>query len=217
MNKKEKIYLDIKKKLVELKIKSHDVLKEEELALKYKVSRTPVREALQLLEKEGYLQKVKKVGYISKPLTQKDLMEIIELRALLESYAAYLATLNYDAKTVAKLKKINAKAAKLLKSNETEKFFKNNSEFHSVLYYASRNKRLLSIIDSLLDGFTRYRLMLLHISKMPEESYKDHESMIKAMEEKNEKKVREIVKSHILKGGKKLIESIGNTDLGIIY
>jgi DNA-binding GntR family transcriptional regulator len=217
MNKKEKIYLDLKKKIVELKIKSHDVLKEEDLALKYRVSRTPVREALQLLEQEGYLRKIKKVGFVPKPLTRKDLQEIIEIRAVLESYAAYLATKNFDEKVIEKLKKINKKALLFIKSEDTEKFFKNNSEFHSILYNASRNSRLVAIINSLIDSFTRYRLMLLHISEMPEQSYNDHEAMICAMLKRDEHKVREIVKKHILNGGKVLLDSIEKTDLGIIY
>jgi DNA-binding GntR family transcriptional regulator len=216
MNKKLKVYLDLKKKIIELKIKSHHVLKEEDLALKYKVSRTPVREALQLLEKDGYLQKIKKVGYVLKPLTKKDLEEIIDLRAILESHAAYLATINYDKKVIEKLKKINEKSIEFIKNREIEKFFKNNSSFHSLLYQASKNNRLISIINSLFDSFTRYRLMLLNISEMPEKSYHDHEAMIEAMESNDEKKVEKLVKQHIVEGGNKLIEAIEHSELGII-
>jgi DNA-binding GntR family transcriptional regulator len=216
MIKKDLIYKDLKKKILELKIKTHDVLKEEDLALKYKVSRTPVREALQLLEKDGFLKKVKKVGFILKPLTKKDFKEIVEIRSILESYAAKLTTQNYSKNIIEKLKKINEASKKYIENKDIEKFFKNNSEFHNLIYKSSKNERLISLINNLHDSFTRYRIMLIRISNIPEKSYNDHKMMIQAMEEKNEKKVEELVKTHILEGGKILLNNLDRDDLGII-
>ncbi len=216
MNKREFIYKDLKKKILELKIKGHDILKEEDIAAKYKVSRTPAREALHLLEKDGFLQKVRKVGYILKPLTKNDLNEIIGLRSILESYAAFLTTKNLKSSIIKKLKKLNDKAYESILKKDLEKFFKINSEFHKTIYQSSGNKRLSQLIENLMENFARYRLMLLKINKMPETSYTDHLEMIKAMEEKNPEKVEKLVKEHIEKGGKELQKYLENGDLGII-
>jgi DNA-binding GntR family transcriptional regulator len=103
-----------------------------------------------------------------------------------------------------------------IKSNDIEKFFKNNSEFHNLIYQSSNNNRLIQIINSLIDNFTRYRLMLLSLSHMPEQSYLDHKNMIAEMEKGNAEKVKSLVKKHILSGGERLIEYINQADLGII-
>ncbi len=216
MNKKEFIYKDLKRKIIELKIKSHDVLKEEELAEKYKVSRTPVREALQLLEREGFLIKVKKVGFILRPLTKKDFKEIVEIRSILESYAAKLATLNQSKNIIERLKNINEKSKKYIEKNDIEKFFKSNSEFHNLIYKSSRNERLIGLINNIYDSFTRYRMMLIRISNIPEKSYNDHKMMIKSMEAGDADYVEKLVKEHILEGGKILLDNLERDDLGII-
>ncbi len=215
MTKKEQIYKDLKKKLLESKIKSYDVLKEEELAAKYKISRTPIREALQLLDKEGFLKKVKKVGYMLCPLSKKDLNEIIGIRSILESYAAYLATINYEKSVIDKLNKINEKAYQTILNNDFESFFKINSDFHETIYNASGNQRLILLIKNLNENFIRYRVMLLKVKKMPEISYNDHLEMIDAMESRNADKVEKLVKEHIIKGGKILIDHINSSDIEI--
>ncbi len=218
MKKKEIIYEDIKAKLINGKFKANEVLKEEELAGKYKVSRTPVREALQLLVKDGFLIHKRKVGYIIKPLTKNELKEIVGIRSVLESYAARLTTENYNRRLIEKLEKLVKKTEECLKEDNIQKFFKFNWEFHYELYRSSGNKKLVEIIDNLRENFQRYSRLLLNIASMPYESLSDHKEMLKAMKEKNPDKVEKMVKDHILKGGKALLERIEKDDyLGFIY
>ena len=218
MKKKEVIYKDVKNKLLNGKYKANEVLKEEELAQKYKVSRTPVREALQILVKEGFLTHRRKVGYIVKPLTKNELKEIVGIRSVLESYAARLTTENYDEKLIQKLEKLIEKTENALTENNIQKFYKFNCEFHLELYKSSGNKKLIEIIENLRENFQRYTRMLLNIDNMPYESLKDHKMMIEAMKERNPDKVEKVVKEHILKGGKALIDFIENDEyLAFIY
>ncbi len=212
MKKKDVIYKDLKNKLLNGKFKANEVLKEEVLAEKYKVSRTPVREALQLLVNEGFLTHRRKVGYIVKPLTKNELREIVGIRSVLESYAARITTENYDEKLIDKLEKLIEKTENALKSNNLQKFYKYNCEFHLELYKSSGNKKLIEIIENLRENFQRYTRLLLNIENMPYESLKDHKLMIQAMKERDPEKVEKIVKKHILKGGEKLIEYIAQDE-----
>ena len=206
--KKELIYAELKKSILGMKIRPHEVLKEEEVAVRFGVSRTPAREALQLLEKEGFLVQLKKVGYVVKPLTRNDLKEIIGIRSVLEGYAASLATIRHDPRTIARLRRINEKARRYLENNDLQKFFKNSSEFHNVIYLSSGNSRLCALIESLRDNFLRYRRMLLRIPRMPAVQIKDHEEMLDAMEKGNEKLVEKMVREHIIRGGEILLRHI---------
>ncbi len=213
MKKKEIIYKDLKDKIIEGKFKAYEVLKEEDLAEKYRVSRTPVREALQILVKEGFLSHKRKVGYIVKPLTKNELKEIVGIRSVLESYAAKLATELNDEKFIKNLEKLIERAEIALSQKNYQRFFKLNSDFHYELYKGSGNKKLVEIIDSLRENFRRYSKLLLNVSEeMPWESLKDHKEMLKAMKDKNPNKVEIVVKKHIEKGGKVLLEHIDNNE-----
>ena len=206
--KKELIYSELKKKILGMKIRPHEVLKEEEVAVRFGVSRTPAREALQLLEKEGYLTQLRKVGYVVRPLTRSDLKEIIGVRSVLEGYAANLATSHRDPKTIARLRKINQKARRYLADNDLQRFFKNSSEFHDIIYQSSGNTRLCALIESLRDNFLRYRRMLLRIPKMPEVQIRDHEEMLDAMDNGDGQRVEKMVREHIILGGEILLQHI---------
>ncbi len=206
--KKELIYAELKKNILAMKIRPHEVLKEERVAARFGVSRTPAREALQLLEQEGFLKQSKKIGYVVKPLTRSDLKEIIGVRSVLEGYAACLATARRDPKTIARLRKINDRARRYLAANDLQNFFKNSSEFHDVIYQSSGNSRLCTLIESLRDNFLRYRRMLLRIPRMPEVQVRDHEKMLDAMESGDEKLVEKMVRDHILRGGEILLRHI---------
>ena len=208
ISKKDFIYREIKEQILSLKARPDTVLKEEDVALAYGVSRTPVHEALQQLKQEGFLDQVKKVGYLIKPLSISDLQEIIQIRSVLEGYAARLTTENQDEKIFARLQKINEKARVYLKNNDLTKFFRNSSDFHGVIYQGSKNQRLSTLIDSLRDSFLRYRRILLKIPEMPEVQIKDHEEMLAAMTPGNEAKVEKLVRDHILFGGRILLEYI---------
>jgi len=215
-NKKDLIHAALKRQILNLKIKPNQVLKEEEIARMHGVSRTPAREALQLLEQEGYLEQRRKVGYIVRALSREDLEEIIDVRSILEGYAARLATIRQDRRTIEQLKKINDRAAYFIQTGEMDKFFRNSSDFHDVLYKGSGNRRLCGIIESLRDNFLRYRRMLLRIPSMPGIQIEDHGQMLAIMEEGREDAVERLVRKHIRRGGKALLEYLDRDHIGIL-
>ncbi|MCK5681898.1 GntR family transcriptional regulator [bacterium] len=208
IRKKELIYENLKEQILSLKTRPDTILKEEDVARKYGVSRSPVHDALQQLKLEGFLEQVKKVGYVVKPLSLSDLKEIIQVRSVLEGYAASLTTINRDEKVFARLEKINQKAHIYLKENDLEGFFNNSCDFHDVIYQGSKNQRVNHLIDSLRDDFMRYRRIWLKIPEMPKVQIKDHEEMLSAMTRGDEALVEKLVREHVIFGGKILLEYI---------
>ncbi len=208
VRKKEIIYEGLKEQILSLKTRPDTILKEEVVAAKYGVSRTPAHDALQQLKQEGFLEQVKKVGYVVKPLSVSDLKEIIQVRSVLEGYAAYLTTVNRDKKIFNRLEKINLKARDYLDNSDLTGFFKNSSDFHGVIYQGSKNLRLTLLIESLRDSFMRYRRILLKIPEMPNVQIKDHEAMLDAMTAGDEDRVERLVRDHIIYGGDILLQYI---------
>lgn len=175
---------------------------ENQLSGQMEVSRVPIREAFKKLEQEGLVEKKGMRGFIVKRLTREEIEETLGIRALLESYAAYLATEHIDDLTLKKLEdSIDAYRAVLgKKGNNVDKLMQLNSQFHEIIYKAAGSKKLYSLIGSFRDAIHRYRRPLLTSEHFAKVSLKDHEDMVRAMRSKDKKKVEQLVRKHILRG-----------------
>ena len=89
---REQVYAGIKNAIIGGEFEPGRRLIEERLAEDMKTSRTPVREAIQKLEKEGLIQRLPRGGFAVKGVSEEEVEEVFDLRAVLEGYAAYLAT-----------------------------------------------------------------------------------------------------------------------------
>ncbi len=183
-------------------------LVEERLAREMGASRTPVREALQRLEQERLIEKLPRGGYEIRHVAPRDLEEIFGIRSLLESYAAALATRRIRPEVIRGLEAIIEESRNCLEVRDLERFIELNTQFHDSLYRASESERLCAMIQQMWDYFYRYRRVLLLVQGMPETSLQDHERMIRAMKEGDERAVETLVREHILRGLSKLLEEI---------
>src|SRR5208283_144260 len=89
---REQVYAGIKNAIISGEFEPGKRLIEERLAEDMKTSRTPVREAIQKLEKEGLIHRLLRGGFAVKGVSEEEVEEVFGLRAVLEGYAAYLAT-----------------------------------------------------------------------------------------------------------------------------
>ncbi|MHB8111740.1 MAG: GntR family transcriptional regulator [Syntrophorhabdaceae bacterium] len=132
------------------------------------------------------------------------------MRALLESYAAYLATEHSDDLILKKLEEsIDAYRATLAKKgNNIDKLMQLNSQFHEIIYKAAGSRKLYSLISSFRDVIHRYRRPLLASEHYARVSLQDHEQMVRAMRSKDKKKVEQLVRKHILRGMDIIIQEL---------
>jgi len=174
---------------------------ESQLSAQMEVSRVPVREAVKKLEQEGLVEKAGVRGFVVKGLTREEIEETLGIRALLESYAAYLATEHLTDAILKKLEdSIEAYRAAFENKSSTDKLMQLNTQFHETIYKAAGSGKLYSLINSFRDAIHRYRRPLLTCEHYAKVSLQDHEEMVKAMRRKDKKKVEELVKKHILRG-----------------
>lgn len=123
-----------------------DPLFEVHMAQKLGMSRTPVREALKILARDGLVQVVPARGYIVPHRSMDDVRELFELRESLEGMAAHYAALRATDAEIAKLERL---CTRYEREKNWEKWAQIGTEFHNVLIGAARNVRLASILDSL--------------------------------------------------------------------
>jgi len=205
---REEIYESLKKSILHGKLKGGQRLIEEQLANQVGISRTPVREAFHKLERDDLVERRPKGGFAVREFTNEDVEEIFGIRAALESYAAYLATLHITPDEISALEKKIREAERALKNGDEDKAVDVHTEFHDLLYRACKSKKLNEMINNFRDYFYRYRHALLHTEGGMKISIQDHLQMLEAMKKKNPKRVEMLVRKHLERGKKLILREI---------
>lgn len=197
---REQVYKKLKASILNQTLPQNKRLVEEKLAEELGTSRTPVREAIQKLEKEGLIHKLSKGGYAVSAVTDEDIEEIFGIRGILEGYAAYLATTRVTGEDIKSLEEIVDRAELCLKRGDIDECIRLNTEFHDRLYRIAKSSKLYGIINDLRDYIYRYRIIILRNEGMVEVSIKDHREMIILMKSRRAGKVERLVRKHITRG-----------------
>ena len=197
---REQVYNNIKNAIISGSFESNRRLIEERLAEDMATSRTPVREAIQKLEKEGRIYRLPRGGFAVKSVTEEEVDEILGLRSVLEGYAGYLATTRIGAQELKALEDIVRKEEGILSDFKPEDFIQLDVEFHDVLYKAAKNNRLYGLLNDLRDFMYRYRVIILRHMRKPHVAVRDHKEMVAWMKAKNARQVEKLIRKHILRG-----------------
>lgn len=121
-------------------------LGEESLAALFKVSRTPIREALVRLEAEGFAHRVPRRGLIVGRLTPQEIIEVYVVRETIDGLAASLAAQFATPSDVAHLAAINEEFTRATRAGDLEQLFQLNLQFHEAIAQAARNSLLLRLM-----------------------------------------------------------------------
>jgi DNA-binding GntR family transcriptional regulator len=199
-------YDSLKDAIIKGSITPGQRLVENRLSAQMNVSRIPIREAIKKLEKDGLVERTETQGLIVKGMSRDDIEETFGLRAVLESYAAYLATKRMTDASLKKLEDSLDVYREALDAGDTDKLVQQNTVFHEIIYKAAGSQKLYALINNFKDSIYRYRKPLLDSLDYARGSLVDHEAMVSAMREKDKKKVEQLVKKHILRGGKIILK-----------
>jgi DNA-binding GntR family transcriptional regulator len=146
---KHEVYDDVRRDILRGTFQPGDLLRERELAAKYGISKTPVREALTLLVQEEMVKAVPRAGYMVTQLTMRDVQEVYQLRLTLEAMAARLAAQRISDEELEELERLTSAST----PDEAVVF---NHQFHVEVARASGNSRLAKMIEQLLDDMDRW-------------------------------------------------------------
>ncbi len=175
-------------------------LVERQLSLQLHTSRIPIREALKKLEKDGLVEKLAKRGFVVRNVTKAEIEETFGIRAVLESYAAYLATGLLTDALMRRLERTIQTYREALAKNDVAQMTAANAQFHEIIYRASGSEKLYTLINNFRDYISRYRKTLLTTFEFASVSLDDHVRMLEAMRAKDGEKVEALVRQHIMRG-----------------
>ncbi len=207
---KDHIYPVLKSAIMEMDIYSADAnlrLDERQLAEQLQISRTPIREALARLEREGFVEIKPRKGVYVRPKTLPEVLEIVVVWAALESMAARLVTQVATDKEIATLRKLGVKHSDDSNRAEIEEYSAANIKFHQKILELSGCALLSETADRLLQHMHAVRRRAMREKDRVSRSVVDHMAIIEAIENREGELAAMLVRDHTMK----LHEHIKNT------
>jgi len=179
-------------------------LKLDALKERYSASLSTLRETLNRLTSDGFVESPEQRGFLVTPVSREDLIEVAELRVLLECHAIEKSILNgdtdWEGNLVAAHYKLHLMEQSMLSGDDSERelWKRYDWEFHLALIEACNSKNLLSLHSILYDKYLRYQMLML--SYRGESAVLEHRAMFDAALERDAASARQILEDHIRNG-----------------
>ena len=200
---KSKAYAALKEAITNLDIYRASepvMLDERELSERLGVSRTPIREAVAMLEKEGFVRTVPRRGILVVRKTKREIVEMIQAWAALESMAARLITLNASDSEIGALRALfDAFGREHVALDHLDEYSSANINFHQSLIRMSGSGVLAAMTDNLLLHVKAIRHRTIFESDRAQRSIKDHMAIIEALEARDSDRAERLVRDHTLR------------------
>lgn len=161
------------------------------------ISRTPVKEALVRLEREGLVENIPRRGMFVAKISIEDAIEIYELREVLEGFAVRKLCENIDEDTLKTLKELIDEGEKYISQDKLKKYSDIDEKFHKTIWDKSGNKRLFKILENIRSQIRLLMTSSVNIPGRADASLKEHKNIIKALEERNPDLAEEYMRIHI--------------------
>jgi len=162
------------------------------------VSRTPVREAMTLLEQEGFLRMVPRRGIYIVRKSKREIVEMIQMWAALESMAARLATTNATDDEIAKLRHMFDDFRDSTPAEHIAEYSDANIAFHQAIVELSKSQLILDTIKNIFVHVRAIRRMTISQSDRASRSIVDHLRIIEALEKRDTELAEKLVRQHSL-------------------
>jgi len=173
-------------------------LDERRLAQDFGISRTPVREAMAQLEREGFVRSEPRRGIYVVRKTKREVIELITVWAALESMAARLITESADDDEIASLRRMFATFENGEVRAHLDEYSQLNIEFHQSIIRMSRNDALIGLAENLFTHMRIIRRKTIGEKDRADRSIRDHMHIIEALEARDTVRAETLVRDHAL-------------------
>lgn len=201
------VFENLKSGIIKGRIAAGSRIVESRLAEALGISRTPVREGLHKLEREGYVAKLPRGGFCVLGLSREDVEETFGIRGVLESYAARLAAEKHRRGELKALEDKIAAFQNCLDRGDLAALPGINTAFHDLLYALSRSPKLIKMISDLSDPIYRFRHLILQNRRLAQVSNADHRQMLALIRRRDAAGVEKLVRGHLRRGKAAALET----------
>ena len=197
-NLRDQVYDILKKRIIFREIESGGKINEEELAKSLGVSRTPIRETLLRLEHEGIVKIIPRRGAFVVSQSREKVIDLLQVREVLEGLVARLATENMKSKLFDRLKRCLEKvSAGEDDNNRLLKYTPADVEFHALLLEACENDLLKNMMESLNAHLQMVRLRTVALPGRPEQTVREHYEIVAAIEKRDSTLAEKLMRKHV--------------------
>jgi DNA-binding GntR family transcriptional regulator len=205
---REIVFESLREAIISGHLKPGERLVEVQLAEEMGVSRTPVREAIRKLELEGFVVMVPRKGAYVAGISVKDIANVFEIRTALESLAAGLAAERATEEEMEKLERLLVSVAESADNNDLDGWVDKDTIFHETIYKASRNERLVQIVNNLREQIQRFRVTSLGFPGRMKVAVEEHRKIVEAISERNVALAQALAQEHIENAEHSILEAL---------
>jgi DNA-binding GntR family transcriptional regulator len=194
---RELVFETMREAIINGQLRPGERMMEIQLAEEMGVSRTPVREAIRKLELEGLVVMIPRKGAYVAGLSLKDIADVFEIRRALEGLAAELAADRITDQELENLERYLVKISEEIECGDLNKVVEIDTDFHTLLYQASRNSKLTQIINNLREQIQRFRTTSLSLPGRMRVALDEHRKIVEAISSRDGELARKIAQEHI--------------------
>ena len=191
------VFRTLREAILKGKIKPGERLMEIQLAKKLGVSRTPVREAIRMLELEGLVTMVPRKGAAVAAISEKTLRDVLEVRRALEELSVMLACERMTWEQFEQLRAANTRFARAAEGEDITLIAKTDEDFHDIIYQSTGNDKLILLLNQLREQMYRYRVEHIKMKERRSILIKEHQEIIDALRERNADIAVAVMRKHI--------------------
>lgn len=208
----EKVYNILEDQILSQKLRAGDSVTEMKLSKELGVSRTPVREALQRLDREGLIKLRPNKGAVVIGISEQDLIDIYNIRTRLEGLAARIAAENADENLIRRLSDNIELTEFYMSKGNIEKLKDLDSDFHDIIYSYCQSRILSKTLADLHRYIVCYRKLSLSVKGRLEKSLSEHREIFEAIKAGDADGADKLMSAHVERALLNLLTIIQNKD-----
>lgn len=189
------------------------IVSERELANRFEMSKTPVREAITQVCREGLMQRLPGRGYMVSPITIKEIHDLYDMRVIIEQATVRKFMANPSHDVLEKLKDMAVISYKPDNPESEVEFLEVNREFHLTVAEASGNVRLVHALEAILVEMERLFHLGLHVGDYSQEMATEHQDLVEAIENDDLEHALASIEDQIVTSKKRILEAIMSGEL----
>ena len=202
------VFHTLRRGIMQGDLKPGERLMEIKLANRLGVSRTPIREAIRMLELEGRVVMIPRKGAQVAEITEKDLKDVLEVRMGLEELAVKFACQRITEEQLDNLYHASRKFEEAVKREDLTELAQADVDFHDLIYKATGNERLVQLLNNIREQMYRYRVEYLKDEEIRGSLVQEHDTLLEKLSQRDLEGAKQVTQSHIERQQAYILETI---------
>ena len=191
------VFNTLREAILKGELKPGERLMELQLAAKLGVSRTPIREAIRMLEQEGLAVTIPRKGAEVAKMTEKDMEDVLQIREALDELAAKIACEQISEEQLEELVATMHEFEESTKTDNVKKIAEADVKFHDIIYQSTGTPKLVNMLNNLREQMYRYRVEYLKDENNYPTLMKEHKDIVEGLVRKNKMQVTATMHQHV--------------------